>query len=58
MVPKSRTVICDEDTQTFTIDLPCKLAERIEKYANEIGGTITGVMIEALDSYLRNKKEC
>jgi hypothetical protein len=57
MTQESPIVICTEDTQTFTIDLPCKLAERIEKYANEMGGTITGVIIEALDVFLRNQKE-
>jgi hypothetical protein len=44
------------DTQQITIHLPCRLAERAEKYAKEYGNTITGVVIEALDTLLRGQK--
>jgi hypothetical protein len=47
---------CPADTQRMTIDIPCQLAERAQRYANENGNTITGVVIEALDSFLRSKK--
>lgn len=43
---------CDDDTQQFVINIPCLLAERALKYANENGNTITGVVIEALDALL------
>ena len=49
-------VTCLGETQTFTIDLPCRLAERAERYARDNGNTVTGVVIEALDSFLRAKK--
>jgi len=49
-------VSCPDDTQTFTIHLPCRLAERAEKYAQENGNTVTGVVIEALDALLRGRK--
>ena len=42
-----------DDTQQITIQLPCRLAERAEKYANKNGNTVTGVVIEALDTFLR-----
>jgi hypothetical protein len=47
---------CSEETQKITIDLPCKLAERAERYAKDNGNTVTGVVIEALDAFLRGKK--
>lgn len=48
---------CDpDDTQQITIHLPCRLAERAEKFASENGDTITGVVIEALDTFLRGQK--
>ncbi|MBC2709998.1 MAG: hypothetical protein HGJ94_02995 [Desulfosarcina sp.] len=49
-------ISCPDDTQQITILLPCRLAERAEKYANENGNTVTGVVIEALDTFLRGQK--
>ncbi|WP_022667551.1 hypothetical protein [Desulfospira joergensenii] len=45
---------CSDPTQTFTVELPCQLAERIERYARESGTPISGVLVEALDNFLRN----
>lgn len=56
MADQSSTVTCDNDTQQFTIHLPCRLAERAEKYAKETGNNITGVVIEALDALMRGKQ--
>ena len=47
---------CSDPTQELTIKIPCRLAERIEAYASETGATMTGVVIEALDVFLRNWK--
>ena len=47
---------CQDPTETLTVDLPCQMLERIELYAKEHKTNITGVMIEALDSLLRNPK--
>lgn len=44
---------CQDPTQNLTIKLPCPIVERIERYAKENGTDITGVLIEALDSFLR-----
>ena len=44
---------CADTTQELTIKIPCLLAERAAAYAQENGNTITGVVIEALDKFLR-----
>ena len=44
---------CSDETQQIVINIPCQLAVRVEKYAAETGNTITGVVIEALDTFLR-----
>lgn len=41
------------DTQTITIQLPNRIIERVEKYAKETGNSIPGLVIEALDAFLR-----
>ena len=43
------------DIQTITIELPNRIVKRVEKYANENGDTINGVVIEALDMFLRSQ---
>lgn len=47
---------CSDDTKQITVYLPCKLAERAERYAKDNGNTVTGVVIEALDTFLRGQK--
>ena len=49
-------ITCADDTQLITMHIPCRLAERAEKYANKNGNTVTGVVIEALDAFLRGQK--
>jgi hypothetical protein len=56
MSERSDTATCTDDTQQFTIHLPCRLAQRAEKYAKDNGYTVTGVVIEALDTFLRRRK--
>ena len=43
------------DIQTITIELPIRIVKRVEKYANENGDTINGVVLEALDMFLRSQ---
>lgn len=45
----------DGDTQQITIQLPDRIVERAEKYVKEKGNTITGLVIEALDAFLRSQ---
>ncbi len=47
---------CSDLTKEFTIQIPCKLAERVEGFASANNTTITGVVIEALDTFLREQK--
>lgn len=46
---------CSDMTKDFNIQIPCRLSERIEAYAKENNDDITGVVIEALDTFLRNQ---
>lgn len=47
---------CSDPTQEFKIQIPCRLAERAETYAAANKTTITGMVIEALDTFLRDQK--
>jgi hypothetical protein len=47
---------CQDPSQTLTIELPCPMLERIERYAGENGLDVAGVLIEALDTFLRNQE--
>jgi len=53
MTEKSLVNECTDPTQSLTIELPCALIERIERYSRENGSTVPGVLIEALDMFLR-----
>ena len=44
---------CQDPTQSLTIELPCLIVERIERYARENETDLAGVLIEALDIFLR-----
>ena len=47
---------CSDMAQEFNIRIPCRLAERVEAYASENNTEITVVIIEALDTFLRQQK--
>ena len=47
---------CADLTKEFNIQIPCKLAERIEAYATKNKSQMTSVVIEALDTFLRKQK--
>ena len=46
---------CQDPTETLTVELPCQMLERIEKYAKKHETSLTGVLIEALDNLLRKQ---
>ena len=46
---------CQDPTETLTVELPCQMLERIEKYAKKHKTNLTGVLIEALDNLLRKE---
>jgi hypothetical protein len=52
MTIETQEKVCSDPTQSLTVELPCQLVERVERYANE-NGTVDGVLIEALDSFMR-----
>ena len=43
-------------TKEFTLQIPCRLAERVEAYTSANNTTITGMVIEALDTFLREQQ--
>jgi len=47
---------CSDINKEFNIQIPCRLAERVEAYAKENNTDITGIVIEALDTFLREEK--
>jgi hypothetical protein len=47
---------CSDLTKEFNIQIPCKLAERVEIYTSANNTIINSVVIEALDSFLREQK--
>ncbi len=48
---------CTNPTQELAIQIPCRLAERINAYASQNDSTIINVVIETLDIFLRNQKK-
>jgi len=53
MMTEEKNDQCQDPTDSLTMELPCQLIERIEKYAKDNETTVTGALIEALDSFLR-----
>jgi hypothetical protein len=47
---------CTDLTKDFNLQIPCRLAERIEAYATANNATIANVVIEALDTFLREQQ--
>ncbi len=47
---------CSDMTKEFNIQIPCRLAERVEAYVKENDVDIIGIVIEALDSFLRGEQ--
>ena len=43
------------DKKSITIELPCEMAARIQKLAEESNTTFSSILIEALDSFLRHQ---
>jgi len=47
---------CTDPTQSITVELPCVLAERVIKLADEKETTLSNILIEALDTFLREQR--
>lgn len=48
---------CTDPTKTITIELPCAMAERVKRLANENQTSMSNILIEALDTFLRNSPD-
>ncbi len=46
---------CLDPKESITIDLPCEMATRVQKLADENNTTLSNIVIEALDAFLRNR---
>ena len=46
---------CDDTAKEFNLRIPCRLMARVETYASANKTTITSVVIEALDTFLRGR---
>jgi len=47
---------CQDPTQALTVELPCQMVERIERHAKNNETSVAGVLLEALDSFLRKQR--
>ena len=47
---------CLNPTDSLTVELPCQLIDRLKRYARENDTSVSGLTIEALDSFLRTQK--
>jgi len=47
---------CADPTQSITVELPCVMAERVIKLADEKATTLSNILIEALDNFLRKQR--
>ena len=45
--------LCTDPTEEITVSIPCALAERIAAYAAVNQSSVSSVIIEALDFFLR-----
>ena len=52
MLNDTGSIKCADDTEQMVINIPCRLIERVQRYAKEHDSTIEGVVIEALDALL------
>ena len=47
---------CNDINREYHLLIPCRLAERVEAFASNNNTSLTGVVIEALDKFLREQK--
>jgi predicted transcriptional regulator len=47
---------CKDPKQSITVELPCAMAERAVKLAREKETSLSNIIIEALDNFLRHRK--
>jgi len=47
------TECSDPEKKSMTIELPCEMVVRVQKLARENNTSLSNILIEALDSFLR-----
>lgn len=45
----------DPERQSITIEIPCEMAARVQKLAEENNTSLSNILIEALDYFLRHQ---
>lgn len=45
----------DPERQSITIEIPCEMAARVQKLAKENNTSLSNILIEALDYFLRHQ---
>jgi hypothetical protein len=53
MPEENQENVCADPALNLSVELPCRMVERVERYAKENGTSVNGVLIEALDNFLR-----
>ena len=56
-MPASPSYLEDTDCEELHISIPCELAKRIRHYSAENDAELSLVIIEALDTFLRNQNQ-
>jgi hypothetical protein len=51
---KQPKVACPDPSEEITIRIPCALAQRVVDYANDTETTVSSVIVEAIDFFLRH----
>jgi predicted transcriptional regulator len=46
---------CPDPSEEFTIRIPCALAQRVVDFANDNESTVSSVIVEAIDFFLRHR---
>lgn len=48
---------CPDPSEEITIRIPCALAQRVFDYANDKQTTVSSVIVEAVDFFLRQRSK-
>ena len=57
MEENDKILECKDPMQKVTIELPCALVDRVDRLARENETTLSNILIEALDKFLRSRAQ-
>jgi hypothetical protein len=49
--------ICHDPSEEITIQIPCALAQRVADFAKDTETTVSSVIVEAVDYFLRHSSK-